>query len=67
MAESYKDYKGEEILLSKNVWENHIIAIHPEITKDLIAATLKMPSIVCESQHRNMKGYRLYYMGPWKN
>ena len=67
MTDTFKDYREAAILLDDDVWTKHIVVDHPEMTKELIAEVLKVPSVVCESQHKNLENYRLYYKGPWKN
>ena len=63
----FRDVNDEEIKMAGDVWENHIKVDHPEMTVEIIGNVLKTPSVVCSSQHENMKNYKLYYQGPWKN
>lgn len=63
----FKDINDEEVKLAKKVWEYHIKVDHPRATKKVVEDVLKAPSLICKSQHANMKNHKQYYQGPWKN
>lgn len=63
----FKDHDGERILLSNEVWVDHISQDHPRIDLNLIGETLHRPFKVCLSQHPSMEKCIQYYSMPKMN